>query len=198
MPPWRAALLHPTVRVSLVLLVAGPVWVGVLGDDADAGTRLRVLGFVLAAAGALGWDDRGHALTASTPVGLPAVRRGRVLLCWTVLAAAFVLAWLAVPGSTSVPVGAVVLQSIALGALVLALVAWFGREGDPVLAVPLPALLLSLLVLAKLPRPLTFLHALPGTAGWPAERARWLGLLVVALVAVAVLDRDAAARRFRP
>lgn len=194
-PPWRIALRHPSVRAGLLLALLAPVWVGVIGTDADAGIRLRVLGFVLAAVAALSWDDRGHALCASTPVGLPAVRRGRGLVVVVLLAVAFVLGWLAVPASVEVPVAVVVLQSVAMAGVLLALVAWFGRDGDPVLVVPLPALLVSLAVLVKLPSPFTFLQAQPGDAGWPAERARWLALLALALLAATWLGRDPAARQ---
>lgn len=196
-PPWRVALRHPSVRAALLLALLAPVWVGLVGRDADAGVRLRVLGFVLAAVAALSWDDRGHGLCACTPVGLPAVRRGRGLVVLALLVVAFVLGRLAVPGGADLSVTAVVLQSGAMTGLLLALAAWFGRDGEPVLVVPLPALLVSLAVLVNLPRPVTFLRSMPGDAGWPAERASWLALLVLALLAVTVLGRDPAARQVR-
>lgn len=195
LPPVRTALRHPSVRALLVLAVAGPVWVAWLGKDADAVIRLRVLGMALVVAAAMSWDDRVHALTASSPVGLPAVRRGRTLVVAVLVVAGFGLGCLAVPDGLRLPVGALALQSAALGALLLALVAWFGRDGEPVLVVPLPALLVSLAVLIKLPSPFTFLHADPGSTAWPAERVRWLALLALALAVAALLGRDPAARR---
>jgi hypothetical protein len=196
LPPPRVALRHPSVRLALALLVVGPVWVAWLGKDADAAIRLRVLGVALGVALATSWDDRVHALSAASPVGLPAVRRGRALLVLALVTAAFALGFVGLPEGLIAHPAALALQSAALGALLVAVVAWFGRDGEPVLVVPLPAALVSLAVLVKLPRPLTFLHADPGSAGWPDERARWVGLLVLALLAAAVLGRDAAARYF--
>ena len=194
LPPPRAALRHPSVRALVALLLVGPVWVAWLGKD-DAGVvRLRVLGMALVVAAAMSWDDRVHALTSAAPVGLPAVRRGRVLVAVVLAVAGFGAGCLLVPGTEPVHAGAVALQSVALGALLLAVVAWFGRDGEPVLVIPLPALLLSLGVLVKLPAPLTFLHAQPGSPQWPHERARWLALLVLALGGVVLLGRDPAAR----
>jgi hypothetical protein len=197
LPPLRAALRHPSERALVVLSLVGPAWVAWLGKDDDGVIRLRVLGMALVVAAAMSWDDRVHALTAAAPVGLPAVRRGRVLVAGLLALVGFGAGCLAAPGAEPLHVPALALQSVALGALLMALVAWFGRDGEPVLVVPLPALLLSLGVLVKLPKPLTFLHAAPGSPAWPDERLRWLGLLVTAVLAVAVLGRDPAARRAR-
>ncbi|HUR13570.1 MAG TPA: hypothetical protein VM097_03650 [Mycobacteriales bacterium] len=195
LPPARTALRHPAVRVVLLLVLLGPVWIAWLGKDDASVVRLRVLGLALAVAVAMSWDDRVHAMTASAPVGLPAVRRGRGLITVVLALVGFGLGCAAVPDGQQLHAAALLLESVALGGLLLALVAWFGRDGDPVLVVPLPALLISLVVLIKLPAPLTFLRAEPGSAGWPDERARWLGLLGLALVCVALLGRDPAARR---
>jgi hypothetical protein len=197
LPPPRAALRHPSVRALVALVLVGPVWVAWLGKDEEGVVRLRVLGMALVVAAAMSWDDRVHALTAAAPVGLPAVRRGRVLVAGVLAVVGFGAGCLVVPGTEAVHVGAVALQSVALGALLLAVVAWFGRDGEPVLVIPLPALLLSLAVLIKLPAPLTFLHAQPGTPQWPDERARWLGLLALSLTGVVLLGRDPAARAVR-
>ncbi len=196
-PPVRLALRHPAVRAALLLLLAGPPWVAWLGKEADAPIRLRLLGLAIVGAAALAWDDRVHALTASTPVGLPAVRRGRVVVVGVLLTAAFGLGLLAVPEGVAPPTEALVLQTCALTALLYAVVAWVGRDGSSVLAVPLPALLLSLAVLFRMPKPLTFLQALPGTSAWPAERARWIVLMLVTAAVATVLSRDPAARGLR-
>jgi hypothetical protein len=182
------------MRGALLLLVAGPIFVAVLGEAEDAPIRLRLVGLAAVVAAALTWDDRIHALTASTPVGLPAVRRGRGLLVMTVIAVAFSLSWLAVPAGVTVPVAALALQTVALVALLLALVGWFGRDGEPVLALPAPALLLVLVALNRLPHQVALLRADPSDNAWPAERNRWLVLLAVAAAVALRLGRDPASR----
>ena len=197
LPSPRQALRHPSVRAALLLVVAGPVWVAWLGERADAPVRLRVLGLGLAVAAAFVWDDRVHSLTAPTPVGLPAVRRGRALVVAPLLVLAFVLGVCAVPSEVSFPVRPVALQTCAIAALLLAVVGWVGRDGDAVLAVPVPAVMVLVALLYRLPQPVTMLHADPLSAAWPAERARWFVLLVVAAGVVAWWARDPAAPRYR-
>lgn len=197
LPPGRIALRHPAIRAALVLLVMAPVFVAWLGERDSAPVRLRAVGFAVVVATALAWDDRVHALTAATPVGLPAVRRGRGLLVMALLSAAFVLSCLAVPPGVPVPVAALVLQTGTLVAVLLAVVGWVGRDGDPVLVLPAPVLLLVLVVLSRLPHQVAMLRAEPGAGAWPAERNRWLVLLVVAALAVVWLSRDPASRRVR-
>jgi hypothetical protein len=197
LPTRRQALRHPSVRAALVLVALGPVWVAWLGARADAPVRLRVLGLALVVAAAFVWDDRVHGLTAPTPVGLPAVRRGRALLVAPLLVLAFVLGAFAVPAGMPFPLRALALQTCAMTALVLAVVGWVGRDGDPVLAVPLPAMMVLVALLYRLPDPVTMLRADPASAAWPAERARWLVLLVVAAGVVAWWARDPATRRYR-
>ena len=196
LPPPQVAARHPAVRVAVLLLLAGPPAVAWWGDPESGPLRLRVLGLLLAAVVALAWDDRAHLLTASTPVGLPAVRRGRVLVVAGLGAAAFAAGCVVVPREA--PVAALSLQSGALAALLLAVVGWFGRDGDPVLVVPAPALLLSLLVVSRLPEEVGLLRAEPGTPGWPDERLRWWVLLGAAGLVALRLHRDPATRRTRP
>lgn len=193
LPPPRVAARHPAVRAAVLLLLAGPPSVAWWGEPESGPLRLRVLGLLLAAVVALAWDDRAHLLTASTPVGLPAVRRGRVLAVGGLAAAAFAVGCAVVPREA--PVAALALQSGALSALLLAVVGWFGRDGDPVLALPLPALLISLLVLSRLPDRVGVLHADPGSPGWPDERLRWWVLLVAGVLVTLRLHRDPATRR---
>ncbi|MDP9181390.1 MAG: hypothetical protein M3P04_01275 [Actinomycetota bacterium] len=194
LPPPRPALRHPAVRAAVLVLLVGPVWVAWLGKADDAPVRLRVLGLAVVMAAALAWDDREHALTASTPVGLPAVRRGRIALVLVVLALAFGLGCLAVPDGLPLPAGALVLQTGALVAVLMALMGWFGRAGESVLVLPAPALLLTLLVLTRLPHQIGMLRADPMGDAWAAERTRWVVLLVVAALTVVRLGRDPAAR----
>lgn len=195
LPRPRLALRHPAVRVALLLLVAGPPSVAWWGKDVDGPIRLRLLGFAVAVAVALAWDDRQHVLTASTPVGLPAVRRGRILTVVALAALAFGLGCVVVPGSAAV--GAVALQTAGLTGLLLAVIGWFGRDGEPVLVLPLPALALSLLVLSRLPEQVGMLRADPGSPAWPDERTRWWVLLLVTVVLALRLHRDPAAQRLR-
>jgi len=195
LPRPRTAVRHPAVRAILLLLVAGPSSVAWWGAEGDAPIRLRVLGMLLAAAVALAWDEQAHAVIAASPVGLPAVRRGRVVLVTLLAGGAFVLGWAAVPGD--VPAAAVALQSTAIAVLLLVVVAWFGRDGDPVSVVPFPALLLSLAVLARLPADLALLRADPRSSEWAAERVRWWVLLGLCALLLLRLQRDPAAQRAR-
>lgn len=192
LPPPHVAVRHPAVRAAALLLVAGPASVAWWGEAESGPLRLRLLGFLLAAVVALAWDDRAHVLTASTPVGLPAVRRGRVLLVSALAVLGFAVGALVVPGEAQV--AATALQSGALAALLLAVIGWFGREGDPVLVLPLPALAISLLVLSRLPAGVGMLRADPSSPGWPDERLRWWVLLVVAVLVALRLHRDPAGR----
>ena len=193
LPSPRLLLRHPAARAVLVLLVLGPAVVAWWGKDSEAPLRLRVLGFLLAAAVALAWDDRSHALTAPTAVGLPAVRRGRLLAIGLLAALAFVLGCLAVPDPADARGAALGLQAAAITGLLLAVAGWFGRDGDSVLTVPFPALLLSLAVLNRLPHQVALLRADPASTAWAAERTRWWLLLALCLPLVVHLQRDPAA-----
>lgn len=192
LPRPRPALRHPAVRTVLVLLVAGAPVIAWAGTDADAPLRLRVLGFLLSAAVALSWDDRSYPLTASTPVGVPAVRRGRAAVVTALAVLAFGLGWCAVPGeATGLPIA---LQSASVAVVLLVVVGWFGRDGEPVLVIPFPALLLTLAVLSRLPPRLALLRADPHGAAWSDERLRWWVLLALSAVLLLRLERDPAAR----
>jgi hypothetical protein len=194
LPGPRIVLRHPAVRTLLVLLAAGPVTVRWWGEAESAPVRLRLVGMLLAAAVALAWDDRAHVLTASTPVGLPAVRRGRLIVASALAAGCFGLAALALPDGQEAPVAAVTLQTVVLAAVLLAVAGWCGRDGDAVLVVPLPALLLTLAVLSRLPKEVAMLQADPRSPQWADERTRWWVLLALASVAVLRLQRDPATR----
>lgn len=192
LPGPRLALRHPAVRTVLLLLVSGAPFVAWWGKDPDAPIRLRVLGFLLAVAVALSWDDRACVLTASTPVGLPAVRRGRLSVVTTIAVLAYCFGWLAVPGqATGLAIG---LQSASVAVVLLVVVGWFGRDGDPVLVIPFPALLITLAVLNKLPHQIALLRADPRSSEWSGERTRWWVLLAVSALFVLRLERDPAAR----
>jgi hypothetical protein len=196
LPPPRLALRLPAVRAALGVLVLGPVFVGWLGETADAPVRLRVVGLAVVVVASYAWDDRVHSLTAASPVGVPAVRRGRALVVTVLLCLAFGLGALAVPSGVHVPVRALVLQTCALSLLLLAVIGAAGRYGDPVLALPVPVLLVVLALLYRLPARVSVLRNDPGSPGWPAERARWVVLLVVSAAVTAWWWRDPAARRF--
>lgn len=161
----------------------------------EAPLRLRVAGMVLAAGLAMVWDDRCAVVTAATPVGLPAVRRGRLAVVLALLALAWLLSRAAV-GGQRIAFAAITFQTVAMAAVLLALVGWFarGRDDEPLLALPVPALLLTGAIIGQLPRGVSLLHSPPGGAGWPVERTRWLVLLLVSIVVVGRFDRDPAKR----
>ena len=144
LPSLRIALRLPAVRSAVVLMVASPAFVAWGGRETQAPVRLRVAGMLLAAGLAMVWDDRCAVVTAATPVGLPAVRRGRAAVVLGLLVPAWLLSCAAVDGQP-VAFAAVTFQTSALAAVLLALVGWFARdrEGEPVLALPVPALLLA-------------------------------------------------------
>jgi len=196
LPPPRVALRHAAVRSALLLVLAGPAWVAWAGKAADAPVRLRLLALALAVVAALAWDDRVHGLTAATPVGLPAVRRGRALVVGCLLLLTYALGLRAVPEGTDVPAAAVLLQACGLAALLLALVAWLGRDGDVVLAVPLPAAMLLVVLMYRLPTAVAMLRAEANTPAWAAERTRWWVVLAFSAALVAWWGRDPAARRY--
>jgi hypothetical protein len=196
LPPVRAAARHPGVRLASVLLLGAPLFVAYAGPRDEASVRLRFIGLLVAACAALVWDDRCHDITAPTPVGLPAVRRGRALVIATLLTGAWALACIAVP--TPAPLAAVTLQLLAMTALLLAIVGWLSRNGDSVLAVPFPAVLILVAVLNRLPHQVALLRSQPGDPAWAAERLRWWVLLAASAAVVWVLQRDPASRLARP
>jgi hypothetical protein len=185
----------PAVRAALLLVALGPVFVAWLGKHDDAPVRVRVLGLAVVVVAGYAWDDRVHALTSASPVGLPAVRRGRGLVVGALLCLAFALGVAAVPSDVDVPVRALVLQACALALLMLAVIGAVGRYGDPVLALPVPLLIAMLVVLTRLPASIALLRATPGAPGWPAERTRWVVLLAVSAAVLSWWARDPAARR---
>jgi hypothetical protein len=194
LPTPRVAVRQPAVRAALVLVVAGPAMVAWGGPDGQAAVRLRVVGLVLGAALAMVWDDRCAVVTAATPVGVPAVRRGCLLVVLALLCLGFGLSCLVVRPAP-VPYGAVVLQTAGAAAVLLALVGWLARDrpGEQVAALPFPLLLVGLGVVSRLPAELSLMRTSPGDPGWPAERGRWLAVLLLAVAASGLLDRDRAA-----
>ena len=195
LPPPRVALRLPAVRSAVLLAVLGPALVAWGGIDEQAIVRLRYTGLLLAGALAMVWDDRCAVVTAPTPVGVPAVRRGRAVVVLCLLGLAWLLSCAVVSGQR-VPYAALTLQTSAVAVLLLAVVGWLARdrEGEQLAALPAPALLLTMALLSRLPSEVSLLRATPGSAGWPAERSRWLVLLVVATLLVVRLGRDPARR----
>lgn len=198
LPPWRVASRSPAVRLAVVLVLSCPLYVAWLGKADAAPTRLRVVGFLLGVALAMVWDDRCAVVTAPTPVGLPAVRRGRAAVVLALLASAWVLSAFAAGGGDHL--AAITLQSAAVAALLTAVVGWLARDraGEPVAALPVPVLLGLLLLFQLLPARAALLRATPGTPEWGAERTRWLVLLAVSAMVVAGLDREGGLVRRRP
>lgn len=198
LPTVRVALRLPAVRTAALLVVVAPVIVRWVGDAGQEPVRLRVVGMLLAAAAAMVWDDRCAVLTVPTPVGLPAVRRGRALLVLSLLLVAWGFSCLAASGLDA-PYAVISLQSGATAALLVAVVGWLsrGHEGEQLLALPVPVLLVTVVVMTRLPDRFSLLTQQPGDAGWPAERARWLGLLALSVFLVLHLDRDLATPSLR-
>ena len=192
LPPVRVALRLPAVRMAAVLVVAAPLIVRWLGEADQRPVRLRLVGVLLAAGAAMVWDDRCAVLTSPTPVGLPAVRRGRALLVLALLLLAWGLSCLAATGH-HVPWKVVSVQTGVLAVLIVGLVGWFGRdrEGDQLLTLPMPVTLLTVALVSRLPQRFSLLAEQPGRDGW----LRWCLLLVLSLALVLRLDRDPAARR---
>jgi hypothetical protein len=179
----------------LVLLALGPAFVAWWGKDGDAPVRLRVLGLAVVVVASWAWDDRVHALTAASPVGLPAVRRGRAVVVGVLLLLAFASGVVAVPAGVEVPVRALALQTVGLVLLQLTVIGAAGRYGDPVLTLSMPVLLLWLAVLYRMPDRVQLLRADPSGPGWAAARTRWLVVAAVAAAVVSWWARDPAARR---
>jgi hypothetical protein len=195
-PSRRVAGSLPGLRLAVLVAVAGPVFVLWAGRESDTGLRLLLIGLVAGVALALVWDDRCAALTAATPVGLPAVRRGRAVLLAVALVAGWgTCAWAADRAEPDIPVAAIAVPVLAMAAVLLAAIGLLarGREGEPIGAYPVPVLLLLLLLLSRLPDRWTLLVS-PAGAGWAQVRDRWL-LLLAASAAVAIwMLRDPAAR----
>lgn len=198
LPPVKVALQLPAVRMAALLVVVAPVIVRWVGEAGQEPVRLRVVGMLLAAAAAMVWDDRCAVLTAPTPVGLPAVRRGRALLVLTLLVVAWGFSCLAASGHDT-PYAVISLHSGATAVLLIAVVGWLSRDrdGEQLLALPIPVLLMTIVVMTQLPDRFALLTHPPGDAGWPAERTRWLGLLALSVVLVLHLDRDPATPSLR-
>lgn len=199
LPPLKVALQLPAVRTAALLVVIAPVIVRWVGDAGQEPVRLRVVGMLLAAAAAMVWDDRCAVLTAPTPVGLPAVRRGRALLVLSLLLVAWGFSCLAASGHDA-PYAVISLQSGATAVLLIAVMGWLSRDrdGDQLLALVVPMLLTAVVTMTRLPDRFSLLTHQPGDAGWPAERARWLGLLALSVLLVLHLDRDPATPSLRP
>lgn len=197
-PAPRLALRLPGVRLALVLVVILPAFVAWWGPDVDAGLRLRLGGAAAAIAVALVWDDRSAITIAATPVGLPAVRRGRTAIVALLLASAWSLAAaVAVRTADLVPVGPLGLEAVAVSALLLGLTGGLarGREGEPVAAYPVIVLLAVLALQFRAPQGWQLITA--GPVSGDVQR-RWLIVLAASLVLIAWVGRDLGARSLRP
>lgn len=185
------------LRMAVGLAIVAPVFVAWGGRASDAEIRLRLVGLATAVVLAALWEERCAALTSATPVGLPAVLRGRGLLLVTVLVAGWLGSAAVVasrPGPSHVAGHAV--EAAGLAAVVLAVVGLlsYRRDGESIAAYPIPVVLVVLLLASRLPKRWSLLGAFPGSAEWGAECARWAGVLVASLLLVAWLGRDPATR----
>jgi len=196
-PPLRLAVRLPAVRVALACVPLVPAAVAWAGADHDAGLRLRLAGAGVAVLLTLAWDDRSATMTAPTPVGLPAVQRGRAILLVTLLAGAWLLAAAAaVQTSDAVPVGPLGLEALAVSALLLAAAGGLarGRDGESVAAYAVPGLLALLFLQSRLPAGWQLVSAGPTSTD---VQQRWLVVLAVSAVLTAWVGRDPSARPFR-
>jgi hypothetical protein len=190
--PWRS---RPALAVATVALV-GPAFVLFVGKDTDAPIRLRLVGLTLAVLLALVWEDRTATLAAATPVGLPAVQRGRLLLLVVASSWAWALACLAATQrAPDVWVWSATVEIGAVAALLTAVVGAVARErpGESLAAYPVPLLLVLLVVAFRLPDRWALIAG-PGSPAWPDVHGRLSALLVVGLLALVVVGRDPASR----
>ena len=194
-PPWRVALVHPAVRSATLLVAVAPTFVAWDAGPWDVTTRLRVAGLALACVAAMVWDDRCAVVSASTPIGTPAVRLGRGALVLGLLLVAWLLAGATASGD-GVAYAAISLQTAGLALLVSAVVAALarGRESERVAALPVPVLLGLLVLLTRLPAELSLLGAEPGGLGWPDEQVRWTWVGAIAAALAVYAGRDVARR----
>lgn len=209
--PARVAVvaLAPTARfMSWLPLLAGAASAGVgmwlidpAGGEAPALAALRVSAFLLATGGAFALDDPAAATLAASPTPLRARRGHRLVLLGTVWAALWAVALgaaEAVSATGALPVAVATIE--AAGMLVLALAAAAvalphvpeGRGG----VVAGPALTLAMLgaLLAQYhhPRWATLFAFSSTQPEWQTARARWVVLLVGAVIALACASVDPA------
>jgi len=174
-----------------------PAAVAWAGADHNAGLRLRLAGAGVAVLLTLAWDDRSATMTAPTPVGLPAVQRGRVLLLVTLLGTAWLLAAAAAVHTTdAVPVGPLGLEALAVSALLLTAAGALarGREGESVAAYAVPGLLALLFLQSRLPAGWQLVSAGPASTD---VQQRWLVVLAVSAALTGWVGRDPSARPVR-
>lgn len=192
-----SARLRP-VRLALAATLVLPMYVVWGGADAHVELRLRLAGAAVAVMLGLVWDDISAPLTGSTPMGLPAVQRGRVVLVAALLAVAWSSAALAAVHTTDgVPIGPSALEAIGLSLVVCAATGALarGRSGESVTAFPALLLLALLLLQSRAPQGWQLISAGPESA---AVRERWTILIAVALVMLTWSSRDPAHRRRQP
>lgn len=190
--PWRS---RPAFAIAAVAAV-GPAFVLFVGNEDGAPIRLRAVGLALAALLALGWEDRTAPLAAATPVGLPAVHRGRLLLLLLAAAVAWSLSCLAATQrGPDVPVWSATVEIAAAAAVLTAIVGGLARErlGESLAAYPVPLLLVLLVLAFRVPERWAVIAG-PGSPAWADVHRRLVALLLIGLVAMLVVGRDPASR----
>jgi len=184
------------VIATAAVAFAGPAFVRWEGKADAAPIRLRLVGLVVAALFALVWEDRTAQLVAATPVGLPALQRGRLVVLLLVVCVAWTLACSAATvATTDARVWSATVEVAAVAALLTAIVGALarGRLGESLAAYPVPLLLVLLALAFRVPQRWALIAA-PGTPQWTDVHRRWAALLLLGLVAVAVAARDPASR----
>lgn len=192
LPPLAIARRWPAVRVAALAVVVLPL-VTWWGGETGTVPRLRAAAGVIAVVLALVWPERCTVI-AATPVGRPAVQRGRAVLVVGLLAAAWGLAALTATSSAQdVPVAPLALEAAALAAVVSVIVSALARDrdGDVSMTTPVLVLLAVVALQTRLPEPWQLLSAGPSAPGAPERLAR---VLVIAVAVLAWTTRDPAVR----
>ena len=165
----------------------------------DASAMSGALAYAaLALATATGFvvEDTASETTAPVPIPLSVRRAVRLVLCTAGVGVAWVvLVWIASARGADLPAATLTLHLAAESALVVALAATLARRGFTGIGQRLvPAMFAFRLVVTWLPERFALSGIEPGSAGWTGMQLRWTGLLLLALVVLAVETRDPARR----
>lgn len=176
------------------------------GSTATSLASLRLAAVLLSAGAAFALDDPAASTLAASPTSLlarQALRLGVLLATlaalWTALVVvASVLAGVA---PSALPVGAATLEAFAMLAFALAVTAAASRTADGRGGVAGSSALLLVMLAALIgqqqwPAYLTMFPFDPSDPAWASARARWVALLVGAVVVLAAASSDPGRRPF--
>ncbi len=194
-PELPVLLRQASVRATALLAVVAPIYVAWGGRTVDAPLRLRVVSLATAVVLAMVWEDRSAPVVAATPVGLPAVLRGRAVVLIALATFGWVLSSVLLAVRVDgAPIAELTLEAAGTAALLVAVVGVLarGRLGESVTGYPVPLLLGLLVLVSRLPADWTLLSEGPDDPAWVAVHQRWAVLLVVALGVALSSARDPA------